>query len=132
MAQAQKYAPFQIKTVWESKCWGKVHHIFSTPQCAVSHLMVTKGFRCSRHKHVHRANMFCVQSGLLRVRTWDWAEMATRDYDLKAGDTLVVPSGLKHEFHVIENGRVIEVYWPDRGGECKFDDIVRDDIGGRL
>jgi hypothetical protein len=27
---------------------------------------------------------------------------------------------------------MVEVYWPDRGGECKLDDIERKDVGGRI
>ena len=123
--------PWEVKAEWEDKCWGKVQHIFSTQAAAVSHLVVMPGFCCSMHMHVERANMFCVQSGMLQIEYHQPEWSSSSIHVMKAGDVFVVPSGVVHRFCVMEGGRVIEVYWPDKGGVCRFDDIIRDDKGGK-
>jgi mannose-6-phosphate isomerase-like protein (cupin superfamily) len=121
-----------FKPFWEEKCWGKVYHIFSDPHAAVSVLEVKKGFQCSIHKHEERANQFTVQEGEILVEIWasDDTEGWFSPYHLKPGMTLVVPSGKWHRFIVLESGRLVEVYWPDEGGVCRMDDIIRRDLGG--
>ncbi len=116
--------------MWEDKIWGQVWHIFNSDQSAVSHLQVEKGHCCSRHKHLERANMFAVISGVIEIEQWngDLGTMMVRK--LVPGDTCIVPSGIIHRFRVIESGQVIEIYWPDvSGGKVQEDDIVRLDEG---
>jgi mannose-6-phosphate isomerase-like protein (cupin superfamily) len=122
-----------FRPFWEEKCWGKVYHIFSNPHAAVSVLEVEEGFQCSIHKHEERANQFTVQEGMIQVEIWDGDNTdtcGTSLYYLRPGSTLVVPSGKWHRFVVMESGRLVEVYWPDEGGVCSMDDIIRRDLGG--
>ena len=51
---------------WEEKCWGKVCYLVER-DIQVSVLKVVAGFRCSRHRHIHRWNNFRVITGILRV-----------------------------------------------------------------
>jgi len=124
-----KKIPYLKKTEWEEKVWGRVCHIFESENAAVSHLEVKAGYRCSRHYHQHRANMFYVQEGKIVVEVWNgWTRTMA---DLVPGYMLVVPSKIEHRFNVVESGKLIEVYWPDQeGGKCEFDDIVRLESGG--
>ncbi len=124
-----------FKPIYEDKCWGNVVHMFSDSGAAVSHLNVKRGTRCSRHYHEDRANAFYVLSGKIVIEEW---ETGLEDFDpdlktlkiLKAGDHYTVPSMVIHRFRVLEDGQLIEVYWPDRGGACRADDICRLDTGG--
>jgi quercetin dioxygenase-like cupin family protein len=110
----------------EDKAWGRVRHIFDTPQCAVSVLEVERGGYSSRHFHEYRVNRFLVQSGCIEVVEYDGAsEKRTR---LNPGDVHDVNAGIVHKFDVIESGIVVEVYWPAIG--VSFKDIKRLDIGG--
>ena len=55
---------------WELKCWGRVMHVFSSPEVAMSYLEVEKGWQCSRHMHEERANGFMVLSGRIEIDIW--------------------------------------------------------------
>lgn len=119
-----------IDPKWEEKVWGRVRHLFASDHAAVSILEVKAGFRCSRHMHDERANMFAVESGLVMVEKF-LDENVRLQFWLGPGDECVIGSGTWHRFRVAESGKMIEVYWPD--GEdyvCRKDDIVRSDEGG--
>lgn len=120
---AEKYS-------YEDKIWGRVRHIFSSKHSAVSHLQVKAGFRCSRHYHHERENLFAVLSGEIEVTEYhdDDVQIVTR---LREGDIHEVEAGVLHQFRVVEDGEVIEVYspaWPD--AIVQINDIVRLDEGG--
>ena len=120
---------------WEKKCWGKVLHVFKSSNAAVSHLKINRGFRCSKHKHKFRANLFAVVTGVVLIEEWvvddeDWDGSEHRETSLQSGQVYVVPSGVWHRFRVIESGTMVEVYWPVRDGFVSMDDIVRMDEGG--
>lgn len=115
----------------EEKIWGSVSHVFNSPHAATSILTVEAGFRCSCHYHEERANQFCVLSGKLVVEDWEDRRFhSSKLYLLEPGNIYNVPSTFWHRFRVLESGFVVEVYWPDRGGVCRADDIIRDDMGG--
>ena len=113
----------------ETKCWGKVQHIFGSPFAAVSKLQVEAGWRCSCHSHRARYNMFAVTSGAIVVEEWQHGIKALTL--LGAGEVLTVPPGVVHRFRVLRRGSLTEVYWPiDANHICNVFDIVRLDEGG--
>lgn len=119
---------------WEDKCWGTVLHCFHNEQASVSYLEVNAGYRCSLHYHKERANTFIVISGSILVEQShidkDAQEGGVTHKVLHRSDSLTVPSGVPHRFTVLDSGKLIEVYFPDRGGRVMLDDIVRFDVGG--
>jgi len=120
---------------WEEKVWGRVWHLFANKAAAVSHLKLKEGFRCSLHRHRFRANMFAVLDGIVVVEKYYYSiyreqKAEIRPIILRPGDTLIVPSGVWHQFRVGKSGEMTEVYWPDTGGICSIDDIQRHDQGG--
>jgi len=118
---------------YEPKCWGECAHLFADERVAVSLLRVRAGYRCSRHRHAQRANNFVVVSGRISIEEWDSQEASfARVSSLAAGQSHAVPSGMFHRFVVEQSGEVIEVYWPDKGGVVRLDDIERLDEGGAV
>lgn len=113
---------------WEKKVWGEVTHLFASDRAAVSFLRLKRGYRCSRHYHSQRANQFVVLSGVVVVE--EWSGEVREENTLTAGQVHTVLSLVVHRFRVIEDGEMIELYWPDRGGTVQLDDIVRLDEGG--
>lgn len=120
---------FEQQEEFEQKVWGSVLHLFHSPHVAVSWLKLNEGFRCSKHLHRDRINMFLVLSGELIVQSW-MEDGGVANSLLKRGDTLTVPAGRKHRFVVVESGEAIEIYTPIEGRTVQMDDIVRDDEGG--
>ena len=113
----------------DEKVWGYTSHVFCSDFAAVSYLETEAGFMCSRHRHAERLNLFACVQGRLLVEWWD--KDGVRFFViLVPGETCSIPSGVLHRFQVLESGRVIEVYWPDRGGVVRHDDIDRLDVGG--
>ena len=125
---------YRIDVPFEDKCWGEVQHIFDNEHVAVSGLLAwEEGYRCSKHFHKQRANMFFVLGGVIDVFVGGEKESDPyARWELARGDVFVVPSGIWHEFHVIASATIVEVYWPDRGGVCDINDIVRADVGGPI
>lgn len=113
---------------WQEKVWGRTRTTHRSPLYSRHELEVEEGGYSSVHWHAQRANRFLVVSGAIRVvELYGWQE---RVFELTAGNTHDVPSLVPHQFQVIESGRVIEEYWPDRGGEVLEEDIIRLTRGG--
>ena len=82
---------------------------------------------CSRHKHVHKFNMFFVLSGSLEIKIWK------NDYDLfektilNKFESCIVEPGEFHMFSSLsEDTLAIEIYWV----EMNKKDIDRSNVGG--
>ena len=114
---------------WERKVWGRVMHVFASPRAAVSYLAVEAGSWCSRHYHQDRTNVFVSITAILEIKEWGpWGE---RSRLVKPGSSYTVPAGILHQFHVLQDGEVIEIYYAEHGGNVRLDDIHRLDEGGR-
>lgn len=116
----------------EEKVWGSVQHIFGSPHAGVSCLVVKKGFRCSLHRHIHRGNLFNVLEGCIVVEEFGSAPEPTNKpikYGvLSSGSVYSVSTLVWHRFRVVQSGRMVEVYWNDRGPVSQTD-IIRVDQG---
>lgn len=115
----------------QDKCWGDTRRIFDSAVVSVDVLNVVAGWQCSRHWHDERANRFHVVRGVVIVRSWskDGVESVQR---LHSGHSATVESGVLHRFECVESGVMVEVYWPDKGGELRAADIQRIDEGGPI
>lgn len=113
---------------WTPKVWGRVAHVWASPEVAISYLELVPGTRSSWHLHSDRYNTFCVTSGrvIVEIELHDLVSQI----ELKAGRSLVVEPGRKHRFRVMARSRMVEVYWCDEGKTCREDDILRFDSGG--
>lgn len=108
------------------KVWGETRTLVSHPLCAVEHLTISAGARCSMHMHAHKANWFYVQSGTLRI------VVKKNDYDLTdvttlgPGESCVVGPGEYHRFEAETDVVALEGYYPP----VLSADIHRLDCGG--
>ena len=99
----------------------------------MSCLLVNAGYRCSRHYHRHKINLFGVASGSLLIVEWDERDDTTpRRTILNPGDVCAVNANVDHLFCVIESGLVVERYVSDNGQPVRADDIYRLDKGGKM
>lgn len=110
------------------KAWGTTECLISGPLYSRHRLAVKTGGYSSVHYHVDRANRFIVESGSIAVAVF-YAWRVER-HVLTVDNTLDVSSLVPHQFQVLEDGIVVEEYWPDRGGSVREDDIVRLCKGG--
>ncbi len=130
---------------WIQKCWGRVRHVFNEDGFSFSELEVIAGQRSSIHFHRERANTFQVVDAEIIVETFkkvvfreDWIRQPFDPPDvakckaslLRIGDCFSIPSLIWHRFRTLRPGKVLELYYPDRGGTVRLDDIERFDKGG--
>jgi mannose-6-phosphate isomerase-like protein (cupin superfamily) len=110
------------------KTWGETKLLFSNDNFEVHRIDIKQDMHCSKHKHVHKHNIFYVERGKLRVKVWK------NDYDLvdettlKAGDIMDVAPGEYHQFETMDERTVaFEIYY----SEPISGDIVRETCGGK-
>ena len=124
-----------IVTTFEKKCWGFVSHDFSNEVYCTSHLEVMAGWRSSIHLHEKRTNVFCCVDAEIIVELFGLGKQPTFSptyaFRMVAGDAQRVAPMVWHRFRVIQDGRIVELYFTDRDVPCSIDDIVRHDEGGK-
>lgn len=107
------------------KVWGTTELIEANGAMEFHRIEMKKNGVCSKHLHKYKWNGFYVESGKMRVKTWQ------KDYDLidetviGAGQYTKVKPGLYHQFECLEDGVAFEIYW----AEFAHNDIVRETTG---
>ena len=110
------------------KIWGSTNLVFSNANSEVQYMYCEAGKQCSKHRHVHKHNMFYVISGQIKILVWK------NDYDLcdetllGPGERTVVKPNEYHQFQVVEDAEVLEVYWV----QLELGDIERESCGGMM
>jgi len=108
------------------KIWGETSEIFCKNNVEIHRIEGKKGGFCSKHKHVHKYNIFFVESGGIKVSTWK------KDYDLVdetrlfSQESTTIAPGEFHQFEVIADCVVYEIYYTELSGN----DIIRESVGG--
>lgn len=106
---------------YQAKNWGKSACLGTYNGVMVWQGMIEKGGKCSVHHHEHHFNEIAVVSGKLRIHFYDDDAQPTGGYrDLCPGDRHTLPPRKIHQFEVLEDGIIMELYW----SESHFD-IVR-------
>lgn len=107
------------------KIWGSTECIFNTNNVSIHRIFVKKDGTCSKHYHLHKNNMFFIESGKLKISVWQ------KDYDLidetilSAGQSTNIKPGLAHQFAALEDTVAYEIYSVDLDN----DDIYRESCG---
>jgi len=108
------------------KVWGSTAAVFSGNNVEIHRIEVADGGYCSKHRHLHKWNMFHVERGSLLVEVWK------KDYDLcdttvlRAGEATAIAPGEYHRFKALTDVVAYEVYWV----ELDPSDIARESVGG--
>lgn len=112
----------------QGKVWGVTQELIKGSVFEVHRIEIKRKGYCSLHRHIHKNNMFFVESGLIEV------EVHKNDYDLvdttvlRAGQMTIVKPGEFHKFIAIEDSIVYEIYWLNDIS----DDIERKEVGGTI
>ncbi len=109
------------------KAWGKTSKIVSNPAFELHRILVKKGGKCSRHRHLTKFNGFLILSGLLAINVWKDDQNLVDRTLLGPGEYTEVKPPEYHQFEALEDSEALEIYW------SQFDpnDIERDLEGGR-
>ena len=107
--------------------------MLQTPFVEVHEIEGRNGYRCSRHRHLHKSNMFYCVSGSLNVFVAEpqgngLPDLVDRTY-LKPGQATSIAPGKWHWFEGVEDFTAVEIYYPqpiDPG------DIERVSVGGQI
>lgn len=116
----------------EEKLWGRTRRIYDCFGVSSAHASIVPGGYSSRHKHVHKGNVFYVVEGTLLVEIYEKPEdKPFCVYKLQPGQPLRVPAGTWHRFIAASMVELIEMYdCPVSGHQPSPEDIVRYDEGG--
>ena len=109
----------------ENKVWGETYNVWTGNNTEVHKLSAIKGGYCSKHKHEHKYNLFCVESGELLIEIWKDNNIIDKTI-LRDGESTIVNPGQYHRFTVLKDTQALEIYWI----ELNKDDIIREDQGG--
>ena len=109
------------------KIWGQTAELFKNSNVEIHRLEITKDGYCSKHKHLHKFNMFFVERGQVEIRVWKNDYSLVDTTILNTHDIHVVEPGEFHQFKVLKSGVMFEIYWV----ELRSCDIEREEIGGQ-
>lgn len=109
------------------KVWGTTQCIIKTDNFEVHRISVVKNGYCSMHKHVHKHNMFFIESGKIQVETEKNDYALTDKTVIMEGQWTTVKAGEFHRFRALEETIAFEIYWVEGINPM---DIVRRDHGG--
>ncbi len=107
------------------KPWGKeIWFAYDNGRYAGKILHINKGHRLSLQYHEKKHETLYVESGVLNL-VLENEKGELQDNFLKAGDSMVIPTGRKHRMEAVEDCKLFEVSSPE------LDDVVRlsDDYG---
>ena len=119
-----KYGPLKLKS------WGTTRCIFRTDTVEIQAMRTLKGGFSSEHRHDARWNRFYVISGIIRINTFNDENGIERkdSVECRANQLVDVPPGQWHQFEVLEDCVLVEIYWV----ACDSEDIMRRTEGGRI
>lgn len=107
------------------KIWGQTAELFKNSNVEIHRLEIKTGF-CSKHKHLHKFNMFFVEKGQVEIKVWKNDYKLVDTTILNTHDIHVVAPGEFHQFKVLKAGVMFEIYWVEL-----TNDIERESIGGQ-
>lgn len=113
---------------WADKIWGRTRELVDSSFYSKYELDVLQGGYCSLHYHKNRANRFIIIDA--RIEIVEFYGPTYKRIILSNDQTYDVPSLVPHLFIAGKAGKLIEEYYPDRGGRVERDDIIRLTEGG--
>ena len=93
----------------EAKIWGRGRKIISKETFEINRIKIVEGGYCSEHKHQYKYNGFYVESGQLKITTWN--NDLVQHVILFSGDYLQVEPNVLHKFDAVTDVVCYEIYW---------------------
>lgn len=84
------------------KVWGSEYWIVNNNEYCGKILNLSRGFRCSIHKHKKKKETFYILKGEV------FFELGNKKMILKKGDSITVNRGQYHRFTGLKNSKIIE------------------------
>jgi hypothetical protein len=111
------------------KSWGLSSCLFEAADIEAHCLHIVRGGHSSCHRHMSRDSLLLVESGRLKITTYDGDQR--RDVVLSTrAPAAEVLAGAWHRFEALEPTCAVELYRAQPGSILVTDDIVRRDTGG--
>ena len=108
------------------KQWGRTKALYVGPYSEVHIIEGKKGGFSSKHSHRFKNNRFVVLEGKISIEVF--RPNYTDETILEKGEYADVHAGFQHKFTVLEDCKVLEIYWIS---PLIDDDIDRIDNGGK-
>ena len=108
----------------QGKIWGHTSKLFNKNNVEIHRICGKKGGFCSKHKHMHKYNMFFIEKGQLTIT--QWKNGLVDETPITYGQSCCIPPEDYHMFRVDEDDTVAyEIYWV----EIQENDIIREKLG---
>ena len=110
----------------QGKFWGNTISLFNKNNVEVHRIEGRKSGYSSEHRHIAKFNMFYVDGGVITLKVWKDPSGKVDETMLRKGEMSIVSPGYYHQFMVMEDCVVYEIYWV----ELDEKDIERRNSGG--
>ena len=92
---------------WETVLEKRYQKQVDGKNISVINMQYEKGCHVEHHKHPNE-QISMIQRGHLKIKIED------REYDLKEGDSIVIPPNMVHSWDAIEDSETLEILSPPR------------------
>jgi len=111
----------------QGKVWGQTSILFDRNNVEIHRIECNKKGFCSKHKHLHKYNMFFIEKGKLKISIWKNDYNLVDETIIGVQESCIVSPGEYHFFECLEENTIaFEIYWV----EINKDDIIRETVGG--
>ena len=115
----------QKDRVFVEKVWGSEDWIENSPLYCGKKMTLKKGYQCSTHSHLVKAETFYVSSGRMLLR-YGYGE-TMEEVIMEPGDSFFIPVGMRHQFQGLEDTEFFEF-----STQHFDDDCVRFSASGKV
>lgn len=110
----------------QGKLWGFTNKILEINNVSIHRLSIDKDQSCSKHYHMHKYNMFYVESGKLEIIVWQKNPDIIEKTILTSNEINLIKPQIYHQFKALENSIVYEIYYAKLEDEDIYREIISD------
>jgi len=112
----------------QGKVWGSTTLLFKNDNFELHRITIYAGYKCSKHKHEYKYNMFYVEQGHLKIHVWKNDYKLCDTTEIVTGEITNVSPNEYHQFESVKDTIAYEIYY----SKPISNDIIRETCGGKI